>query len=68
MKLVAYEATLSNPRSVAQVQAARQAIEAVGGRVIIEPPTKAGMVIVALYLPIGYVPKQFCPNLPFYPV
>ncbi len=67
MRLIAYEAILSDPRNLAQVQSARRAVEAVGGRLLIEPPTKAGMSVVTLYLPEGYVPKQFLPGLPFYP-
>jgi hypothetical protein len=68
MKLLVYEAILSNPRNIAQVQAARRAIEDAGGRVIIAPPTKAGMVLVTLRLPEPYAPQYFLPGLPFYPV
>jgi hypothetical protein len=68
MKLIVYEAVLSDPRNLAQVQAVRRAIEAVGGQVHLEPPTRVGMVIVVLSLPAGYTPQQFVPNLPFYPV
>ncbi len=67
MRLIAYEAILADPRHLAQVQSARQAVEAVGGRLLIEPPTKAGMRVVTLHLPEGYAPKQFLPGLPFYP-
>ena len=68
MPLIVYEAILSDPRNLAQVQAARRAIEAVGGWVQREPPTKEGLVVVILALPKGYAPKQFIPGLPFYPV
>ncbi len=68
MKLLTYEAILSRPRNLAQVQQARKFIEAVGGRVVIAPPTKAGMVLVTLLLPEGYFPQHFLPDLPFYPI
>lgn len=68
MPLIVYEAILSDPRNLAQVQAARHPIEAVGGWVQREPPTKDGLVVVILALPKSYTPKQFVPGLPFYPV
>lgn len=68
MPLIVYEAILSDRRNLAQVRAARRAIEAVGGWVQSEPPTKEGLVVVILALPKGYAPKQFVPGLPFYPV
>lgn len=68
MKLLAYEAILSQPQSLAQVRQARRFIEAVGGRVHLAPPTKAGMVLVTLLLPEGYSPQHYLPTLPFYPV
>ncbi len=68
MKLVAYEAILSHPNNLALVQKARRSIEAVGGRVVVAPPTKTGMVLVTLLLPEGYAPQHFLPGLPFYPV
>lgn len=63
-----YQAMLSNPANVARVRAAQRAIEQVGGKVNITSPTKVGMVVVLLALPEGYVPGQFLPGLPFYPV
>lgn len=68
MRLIAYQALLSNPENVARVQAARREVERVGGRVSLAPPTKAGMVAVILELPEGYRPEQFVPGLPFYPM
>jgi hypothetical protein len=66
--MVAYQAILGNPTNVARVQAARSAIDQVGGRVQIAPPTKDGMTLVVLTLPEGYAPERFLPGLPFYPV
>ena len=68
MRMVAYQAMLSNPANVARVRSAQRAIEQIGGKVSIAPPTKVGMVVVLLYLPEGYTPDQFFPGLPFYPV
>lgn len=68
MRMVAYQAMLRNPANVARVQAARRAIEQVGGRIQIAPPTKDGMTLVVLSLPEGYAPDHFLPGLPFYPV
>jgi hypothetical protein len=66
--MVAYQAVLRNPNNVARVQAARRAIEQVGGQVRVAPPTKDGMTLVVLSLPEGNAPEQFLPGLPFYPV
>lgn len=68
MRLVVYQAMLSNPNNVARVRAVQRAIEQIGGKVTISPPTKVGMVVVLLSLPEGYTPDQFIPNLPFYPM
>ncbi len=68
MRMVEYEALLSHPDSLAQVHAARRAIEAVGGQIIIAPPTKTGLVRVTLRLPENYTPAQFLLGLPFYPI
>ena len=68
MKLIQYQALLANPQNVASVQARRQEIERIGGRVEIAPPTRVGMVLVMLELPVGYSPEQFFPDIPFYPV
>ncbi len=68
MKVIAYQAMLSNPTNVARVRAAARVIERAGGSVTIAPPTKVGMVLVVLYLPPDYTPEQFLPGLPFYPV
>lgn len=68
MNVIAYQAMLSNPTNVARVRAAARAIESIGGKVIIAPPTKLGMVLITLHLPPGFTPDQFLPGLPFYPV
>jgi hypothetical protein len=67
MKLIIYEAILSNPDNIARAQAARRAIEAAGGKVTLSAPTNVGMVVVTLALPPGVRPDQFLPGLPFYP-
>lgn len=66
-----YEALLSNPQHVAQAQAARRAIERVGGslQMIRAPqPGQPGMTLVVVTLPVAYVPETFLPGLPFYEV
>lgn len=68
MRMVVYQAMLSNPNNVARVRAVQRAIEQAGGKVSISPPTKVGMVVVMLSLPEGYSPDQFIPGLPFYPI
>ena len=68
MRLITYQALLSNPQNVARVQAAKAEIERVGGRLSIAPPSNVGMVLVLLELPDTYRPDQFFPNMPFYPV
>lgn len=68
MNIITYQAMLSNPANVARIRAVARAIESVGGKVTIAPPTKVGMVLVMLYLPPEYTPEQFLPGLPFYPV
>lgn len=68
VRLIAYQALLSNPASAARVQALKRAIERAGGRVSIAPPTREGMVLVILEMPDGVMPEQFFPDMPFYPV
>lgn len=68
MRMVAYQAMLSNPTNVTRVRAVQRSIEQVGGKVSFAPPTKVGMVVVLLLLPEGYTPDQFLAGLPFYPV
>lgn len=68
MKLITYQALLSNPQNVARVQSARDEIERIGGRLSVAPPSKVGMVLVLLELPESYRPDQFFPGIPFYPV
>lgn len=66
-----YEALLANPQHVAQVQAARRAIESVGGSLqIIRTPQsgQSGMTLVVVTLPGAYLPDAFLPGLPFYVV
>jgi hypothetical protein len=68
MRMVAYQAMLSNPNNLARVQAAKRQIERANGRVSIAGPNSAGLILVVLELPEGYTPDQFVPGLPFYPV
>jgi hypothetical protein len=68
MRLITYQALLSNPDNLARVQAARHEIERLGGRVTIAPPTKSGMVAVILELPEGVHPEDLLPGIPFYPL
>ena len=63
-----FEALLSNPQHVAQAQAARRAIESVGGslQLIRTPqPGQPGMTLVVMTLPNAYLPETFLPGLPF---
>lgn len=62
-----YQALLARADNVAKVQSMRRAIERIGGKVEIAPPTATGMVRVTLWLPPQYQPKDFFPDLPFYP-
>jgi hypothetical protein len=68
MRMVAYQALLSNPDNLARLQAAKREIERAKGRVSIAAPNKAGLTLVVLELPEGSTPDQFVPGLPFYPV
>lgn len=68
MRLITYQALLSNPQNVARVQAAKGEIERLGGRVNIAPPSKVGMVLIIIELPDVYTPDQFFPGIPFYPL
>jgi hypothetical protein len=68
MNFIQYQALLGNPQNVASVRVRIRDIERVGGRVEIAPPTRVGMVLVLIELPEGYIPEQFFPNIPFYPV
>jgi hypothetical protein len=68
MRMIAYQALLSNPDNLARVQAARRAIERANGRVSIAAPNTAGLILVVLELPEGFTPSQFVAGLPFYPV
>ncbi len=67
MAFQSYQALLSSQQSIARVRQSRRDIERVGGSVIIEPPTPSGMVIVTLTLPDPHHPRDFFPDLPFYP-
>ena len=62
-----YEALLSRPENIERVRQTQASIERLGGRVEIAPPTPAGVVLVTLQLPPGYVPEQVLPGLPLYP-
>ena len=66
--MIAYEAMLSDPERVARVRQATKTIESIGGSVQIAPPTPQSMTLVTLWLPRGYLPEQFLPGFPFYPV
>ena len=68
MSYQVYQALLARPESVVHVRQAQRAIERVGGKVVIEPPSPQGMVIVVLTLPGPFAPADFFPDLPFYPV
>jgi hypothetical protein len=68
MKLFVYQALLSNPQNVAQIQARKRDLERLGARVTLAPPTTVGMVLVILELPEGYTPDQFFAGMPFYPM
>ena len=63
----AYQALLARPENLAKVQAKRRAVEAVGGKIEIAPPTSTGMIMVVLWLPPQHQPSDFSPDLPFYP-
>lgn len=63
-----YQALLARPESVAHVRQAQRAIERVGGKIVIEPPSPQGMVFVVLTLPDPFVPADFFLDLPFYPM
>ena len=64
-----YEALLSNPQHVAQAQAAKRAIEGVGGSLeVIRTPQSGqpGLTLVVVTLPGAYLPDTFLPGLPLY--
>ena len=62
-----YQALLARADNVTKVRQMRRAIEAVGGKIEMAPPTATGMVRVTLWLPPQYQPGEFFPDLPFYP-
>ena len=68
MKLITYQAILSTPNNIARIQAAKRAIEGIGGKLTVAPPNKAGMTLITLALPEQYYPDQFFPGVPFYPL
>lgn len=65
MPMQTYEALLAQPQHVAQVKAARRAIERIGGTVQMLPAQQTGMTLVVLTLPVSYQPSAFFPGLPF---
>lgn len=67
-KVQQFEAMLTRPDSLIRVQAARPVIEAVGGRVEIQPSGSPDLTIVLLHLPEPYHPDEFLPEIPFFPV
>jgi hypothetical protein len=66
--LITYQALLANQQNIDQVKRGRGAVERVGGRVEMAPPTKLGIIVVFLHLPEGISPEQFFPSVPFYPM
>lgn len=67
VQTVTYEALLTRPENIAAVQQQVRVIERIGGRVLIAPAAYDGL-LVTVTLPVGYMPEQFFPDLPFYPV
>ena len=63
-----YQALLTKPASLAQVEAQRKAITKVGGRVHLHPGNAVGQTSVVLELPAPYQPDDFLPGLPFFPI
>lgn len=63
---IVYEALLTQSGSLARIQAMRRPIEQIGGAVRIEQAGEA--ILVTLILPAQYMPGQFYPGLPFFPV
>ncbi|HEU5348906.1 MAG TPA: hypothetical protein VFU63_09885 [Ktedonobacterales bacterium] len=61
-----YRALVSRPENVARARQAKHAIERAGGKIVILPPTREGMTIIELRLPLGLHPSEFLPDLPFY--
>jgi hypothetical protein len=61
----AYEAVISRADNLARVQAARRAVERVGGKIAMAPANAAGMVLVVVTLPEPYTPDDFFPGVPF---
>lgn len=66
MQMITYQALLSNEENIARVEAARQQIERIGGRVCMASVQRVGMVLVTLELPEGRSPELIFPDLPFY--
>lgn len=62
-----YEALLTNPQSIARVQAARHAIQQLGGRVEIQGERGSPVQLVTLWLPAPHTPDEALPGLPFFP-
>jgi hypothetical protein len=67
MKMIIYEGLFSSQGNVARIQMAKKQIEKIGGKIKIEPPNQAGMILVILILPESYSPYQIFPGFPFYP-
>lgn len=66
MQMITYQALLSNGENIARIEAARQQIERIGGRVHMTSVQRVGMVWVTLELPKGRSPEMIFPDLPFY--
>jgi hypothetical protein len=60
-----YEAVISRPDNLARIQAARRAVERIGGKIVTAPANAAGMVLVVVTLPKPYTPDDFFPGVPF---
>lgn len=63
-----YQAQFSLPASLIRVRASIIAIERIGGRVEIMPTATSGVTTVRIHLPANFVPDDFLPGLPFYPL
>lgn len=67
IRLLVYEAVLSNSSNLARINTARHAIERAGGNLHVAPLRTGDMTLVTLTLPETHTPDKFLPGLPFYP-
>ena len=68
MELREYEVALSQRDSLERIRAAERLIKREGGRLTLTPLDMTGLMLVTLLLPTPLTPKQFFPDIPFYPV